>query len=1255
MELKNKNQLKKQLLFLLFAFMLISQARAQSLQYNYLVALPENSAYNDISQPKAKSYELKIVMGDQRPTALSVGFASGAGGVSYSSSQIASLGSTLTIPFTSDQIAAAYLSLPVTGTPGALGIEQPASPKFLTVTSTGAPITVYAMAQAYASTDATNVLLSYEYLSSPLTVTPHLGTEYYCINYSAYGSAVSAGSGLYNAKAGYMIVSMPPFGYSSTDIFETDESGVETKIATLGSSQSLCRYIIGNPSGKDLTGRRIRATNPIACFAMTTMSNIPFGSSTNDVLYEQLRPVEQWGRHFVIPMIPGLSKHRIRVVAKEATNLSVSGATLQPGVYSQPSLSNLQAGQFVELELSNDGGNNGCFITADKPVSVCAFMTTGNDIGTSTGDPAQVWIPPVEQMDHNVMMATFPPSNSGNTALTKHYALIVTPTATKTATTWNGSTALLSTYTWYDVPNSGYSFMSVPIDNPGRQTFDNPGGVIVYGYGIGDKESYYYVGGCGTDDLTNLPGFTVNGDDYTEADGKIYCDVNSFNFAAYNYSPYSVSWNIQLNGTSYSTPSGPNASLSSAPDGDYTVTMTVNGRSFTTHFHVGIVSVVWTPEANTGGTDADKQNWDIAANWTPSMVPTACNHVYIPGNCNYYPQLTNPEECNNIYFMQGGELGRVDLLTYKKAFIQYNFGLKQSTQSSSSDKNLVLQSGSTTVNRLQYSAAVSSNPLTRERWYLLTNPLKSVVTGDFDYGGFPLSFLRKFSIVNSGGVSTGSWTTPFNSMVEPLSAIEGAFAFYMYGWGNAFGDNSGCYELGSYNDPSLNDMTYLPHNRNSLNYGLKQTNGILELPFFADSTNLIAHRTQVYNQPALNQSTFYYIYDYTSPEPNTLTGDKDPALSREANNGNYHFYGESYNTGTNKWTSTTSLSYSGNVGANQEFLVGNPYISSLDMVSFLRDSYNNGRLLKQYRIWNGTSFTSFQLQSDNTFTYSSPPTVTNPGYIAPLQAFLVKTTASFSPGTYGSAHFESSTMSKVRPIGSPSNLRNATETKEENILRIKAENEDAASYALIGYREGANNDFIEGEDVSKLFSPLNEVPEVYSLAGHTPTDINFISNKGDIIVPLGIKTGKTGEIRLTFTGMDNYTEPTKIMLLDAFENHTIDISGIPSYTYTFNNTETGIQNGRFSLRFGFSETALPEVINPNDLKVYKDSRGIYVISSASDPILQVTVYDLQGRKMYESTSGANYYPVEDNLKNSPLIVKVRTHNQTKTVKLNSLN
>ena len=734
-------------------------------------------------------------------------------------------------------------------------------------------------------------------------------------------------------------------------------------------------------------------------------------------------------------------------------------------------------------------------------------------------------------------------------------------------------------------------------------------------------------------------GFTVNNEVYLAVDGKSYCNTADFTFETDQNAP-NIAWELTRDAVIIQESTSAVFSVSSLQDGYYTITLTAGGQTYTTHFAVGHISIVWT------GAVLDN-DWHNQDNWTPTIVPSACSDVYIPGNLDYYPLLNDADhntgkiaECRNIYFIFGSELGRPDLLTYEKAFVQYNFDLKDANnkQQKDPDKNLVINSNSTT-DRLKFSAAVSATPMERERWYMLSAPLKEIVTGDFGFGGFPLTFLKKFGPIDKDNVNypVGTWTTPYNSMDELVANnVTDGFAYFMYGLGYGTSD-LGCDESGVFGQ--LNELDFMPfRGGGNKHYGLKETNGILELPSFADSTKLYAHRTQLYN--GIDKSTFFYINGNSG---NIITPAQSPDLV-DRSESNYRFAPEIYDPSLSKWVFQPKITNSINelAGDGNEYLAGNPYMSSLDMLEFFRYGYNNYNLYNSFRIWNGEDFISCEINiSSGDITSASPADMR---YVSPLQGFLLKT-------KYGGFfEFEVKTMSTVRPTGSAFNLRSNQETVEENLLRIKSENGEATSYAVIRCREGASNGYNDDEDVQKLFSPLGYVPSIYSLAGETPVDINFINDRGDIIVPLGIKTDRTGEISLTFTGMDNYLKATKIELIDALENRIVDLTGKSSYTYIFDHKEKGIKNGRFSLKISSSLTHIPDVKNSNNLEVYGDSKGIYIVSS--EPVQKLEVFDFVGRKLYENNSNARYYPLPDNLSKSPVIVKVVANNITKTVKVN---
>ena len=727
------------------------------------------------------------------------------------------------------------------------------------------------------------------------------------------------------------------------------------------------------------------------------------------------------------------------------------------------------------------------------------------------------------------------------------------------------------------------------------------------------------------------PGFKVNEIDYEDVKGKWFCSDTEFTLQANDANLQKITWKV--NGVE-NTKDAITVNIGKLDDGEHEISMYLYGNEYSTTINVGNFPVIWQGKDN---------DWNDPKNWKPAIVPSSCNDVYIPGNLENYPQLSkkNRGKCRNIYFMYGSQLARPDLLTYKRAFVQYNFGLSKGNQQQINNDALVLNS-SESDDRALYSAAVSAPPIPREKWFMLSSPLRKVVTGDFSFGGFPLTFLRKFDAVkqDNQNYSVGNWTTSYTNMNEEVAKQPtDGFAFYMYGFRATESDNQGCYESGKYGD--LNELEFF-NDRVGKRYGINKINGILELPFYEDYTNLLAHRNQGYDSDA-NRSTFYYFYDGKNNHGlcNAFTGETEDVV-REDNKGNYRFAPEIYEEEKKEWSFPAKTYHITDAEKDAEFLVGNPFMSLIDMHDFLNNKNNKNNIYDSYRIWDGDDFISAKLIENDIVTLDGKSKMR---YVNPQQGFFLKAKES---GRNINIEFDVEEISKVRE--QPSESRNVEENKEENLLRIKAENDRSAAYTVIGYIEGATADYKSGEDVGKLFSPLSYVPSIYSLAGDMPVDFNFINNSGEIIIPLGIRTKRKGEINLTFTGMDNYTKASKIEFIDALDNKTIDITGKTSYNYSFNHNETGISNGRFSIKISHSITSLEDVYSKNELKIYGASEGIYVVSS--EAVQKLEVFDFSGKKIYETTSDAKYYPLQGYSGDTPLIVRVMTNSGVKTVKIN---
>ena len=350
-------------------------------------------------------------------------------------------------------------------------------------------VTVYALNQASASTDATNIL--------PITV---LDTAYYQISYRP----ITSGSDAYAVIATENNTNI----YHNGDFVETLNAG----------------EVYYKTSSTDMTGARINSTfnKPVAFFALNQAAYIPYGVSNYDCLFQQLAPVNTWGKNFFVPT-SHLGKDRVRiVVAENNTTISLIGGTLKTDVmYAQDHLNNLMAGQFVEIEVTL--AEKGCSISADKRIGVCTYLTGIDYNGWGVSDPSQAWLPAIEQTTPNALIAPFMPT--GTSYLNAHYALVMMPTEAKinAKVSIGGGPPGTLTGTWYDNDDAGMSFCIMQLTNTtASYYFTNEAELIVMGYGVGNTESYYYLGYSAMRNLSAA--FSANGVPYTKMADSLFCE-----------------------------------------------------------------------------------------------------------------------------------------------------------------------------------------------------------------------------------------------------------------------------------------------------------------------------------------------------------------------------------------------------------------------------------------------------------------------------------------------------------------------------------------------------------------------------------------------------------------------------------------------------------------------------------------------------------------------------------------------------------
>ncbi|MCL2290641.1 MAG: IgGFc-binding protein [Bacteroidetes bacterium] len=346
-------------------------------------------------------------------------------------------------------------------------------------------ISVYVLDYSSNSSDATNVL--------PET---SLGSEYYHISYPSY-----SWSEVVPMCDAYAVVAIK----DKTNLYHNG-----TLEATLDMGE-----VYYKTSGDDMTGAHITANNPVAFFAVNQNANVPYidNTSAGTRLMQQLAPVNTWDKTFFVP-VTHFPKNIVRIVVSENnTNITQKGGIIRTDVpNAQTNLTNLQVGQFVELDIHLDSA--GCYIQADKPVGVCTYMTNWNYSGVwSTSSPAQCWVPGINQRVSNVRIASLVPNFFHY--LDTHHALVVTPTTTKNNTgvsIGDADPVPLFGGNWKDNAAAGMSFYTMPLtDHSASYLFSNQDGLIILGYGFCAEyviQTYYYLAGSAMRDLDAY--FTAN-------------------------------------------------------------------------------------------------------------------------------------------------------------------------------------------------------------------------------------------------------------------------------------------------------------------------------------------------------------------------------------------------------------------------------------------------------------------------------------------------------------------------------------------------------------------------------------------------------------------------------------------------------------------------------------------------------------------------------------------------------------------------
>ncbi len=306
----------------------------------------------------------------------------------------------------------------------------------------------------------------------------------------------------------------------------------------------------GSGDSYDFSGTYVKARDGkrIAVFQGCPHTNIPLEVRDRDHVFSQAMPTQYWGNTFVITSSVTRKRDKVRIMAlHDDTQVYIGDSLVHTFDFATNPKRTFEF-EIGELNVTCTDGDykdnygaalpaplvegTSCVVTASCPISTHLFMVSNRYDGTPDGDPAMLWINPIEQMINQITFTTFKGDNT-------HYFNVVTDSANVKTMTLDGKSIAADFQPVNG--NSTYWFARKNISHT-NHTLKGEKGFIAHVYGYGEKESYAYSAGGATKTLTQA--ITINGETYTsEGSSKPICGSDGVLFECkLDFAPESITW-----------------------------------------------------------------------------------------------------------------------------------------------------------------------------------------------------------------------------------------------------------------------------------------------------------------------------------------------------------------------------------------------------------------------------------------------------------------------------------------------------------------------------------------------------------------------------------------------------------------------------------------------------------------------------------------------------------------------------------------
>lgn len=172
---------------------------------------------------------------------------------------------------------------------------------------------------------------------------------------------------------------------------------------------------------------------------------------------------------------------------------------------------------------------------------------------------------------------------------------------------------------------------------------------------------------------------------------------------------------------------------------------------------------------------------------------------------------------------------------------------------------------------------------------------------------------------------------------------------------------------------------------------------------------------------------------------------------------------------------------------------------------------------------------------------------------------------------------------------------------------IHAERDGNQSDASVIKSAAASNKFLPEEDLATftVSDISSSIPVVYTLTGRLATSINRIHDF--LVLPIGIESNSDEPATVTFQGVESLGD--SLMLYDAKTDEAV-----PLYSGMSTRMPGRTQNRFFIVQASSIQRAIAE----SSLQIYGEDGIVVVTSTTGQPITEVNVFDVGGRRVYSA-------------------------------------